>query len=69
MEAPSKNGFHPKQSRANKLWICTLLVVLFVLFLEVHGDSQHHYNFCVSTNAESIGAEVYIDSQKVGAVQ
>lgn len=60
--------FQPKQSRANKLWLLILIVVLVVLFFEMHGNSRSNYNCCISTDTDSIGAEVFIDHQKVGTI-
>jgi hypothetical protein len=60
--------FQPKQSRANKLWLCIIVVVLTVLFFEMHGNSTRKFNCCISTNSECVGADVLIDHQKVGTI-
>jgi hypothetical protein len=68
-EAASKQVlFQPKPSRANSLWVLVFLTVLGVLFCEMSGSTRHNFNCCISASSELIGADVFIDHQKVGSI-
>jgi hypothetical protein len=64
----SQSLFQPRQSNANRIWIFTVLVVLTVLFFETRTKSSTAANFCISSNSEATGAEVFIDDTKVGTL-
>ena len=53
---------------APKIWMGLLFLVLFLLFLETRNGRQDKLNFFINTDSAAIGADVYIDQQKVGVI-
>ena len=62
-------AFKPKSSKAVHLWIGILAGVLVVLFFETGTGSASCSNFLVNTNADAIGAEIFLDGKKLGVIQ
>jgi hypothetical protein len=57
-----------KQSAANRVWICLVVVVLLILFLETRGEKKIAYNLILNGGSECVGADVYVDGAKVGSI-
>ncbi|MBI4533596.1 MAG: hypothetical protein HY711_06580 [Candidatus Melainabacteria bacterium] len=55
-----------KTSRAHRIWLGVVVLVLSMLWLETRNVSVTRHNFMIGGNNEAVGAEVWIDGQKVG---
>ncbi|MBX9878867.1 MAG: hypothetical protein K2Y22_10460 [Candidatus Obscuribacterales bacterium] len=58
----------PKSSRALKIWIALVVVVLAVLWLETRHNVGQNFNLFLSGEADTVGSEVFVDGKKVGAM-
>ncbi len=61
--------FEPKQSAANRIWICITILVLLILYCETSGQKKASYNLILNGGSDCLGADVYIDGAKVGALK
>lgn len=59
-------GVVHRTSRAHIIWLGVVFLVLSMLWLETRNVSVTHHNFMLGGNSEAVGAEVWIDGQKVG---
>lgn len=57
-----------RASRAAQLWVAILVCVLVLLFIETRNTPTKTLNFCINTGSDDVGAEVFVDNQKAGAV-
>lgn len=58
----------PKSSRAVKIWIALVVVVLAVLWFETRQNVGQSFNLFLSGEADTVGSEVFVDGKKVGAM-
>jgi hypothetical protein len=63
------SAFQPKPSKASKIWLGIVAVVLIALFFETRDAHQSGQNFVLGTNDEAVGADVLIDNHKIGQVE
>ncbi len=61
-------NYQAKQSAANKIWCCVLIAVLAILFMQTRGGKLASYNLVIGADAQSIGAQVFLDGELVGTI-
>src|SRR3990167_6493142 len=55
-----------RRSKAHWTWLGVVFLVLSMLWLETRNASVTGHNFMIGGTSEAVGAEVWIDGQKVG---
>lgn len=58
----------PKSSRAVKIWIALVIVVLTVLWFETRHNVGHNFNLFLSGEADTVGSEVFVDGKRLGVM-
>ena len=69
MDSDSSKSVKFHKSKASKLWILVLLLVLAILFFETSITKQVGYNVIIITDSNMVGKAVYVDNRIAGQVK
>lgn len=68
MDSDSSKIVNFHKSKASKIWILVLLLVLSILFFETSITKQVGYNVIIITDSNMVGKAVYVDNRIAGQV-